>query len=598
MVSWTITVPPTVAPATLLFALSVVTNSIDPKGDPEIVGEPYQATYNQTQYDSFLNVTSIDGVSFETHSYSYSDEQTDYHWASSDGWTVEATGTISDSGGGFITSSWDGQFTLIDAGGTTNATSSVETSTFQTTTNTTYPIQMSVETTTSQEAITASIVGTLFTTFTTTVTAATSQTETSVGSTTETTSTTRSYSLWNGTSGTRQTATVVIIGTNEVLYVPTTTYFGNMVTSAANSFTSGTQTILPKAFNSSGATISFGVVTQLAETVTTTQTCETTTGTTYTFTPISASLIPSTTSKSSTRWTTSSLSTGSFETTSVVGTPGAPYTALVSSTFAASRGTTSYVQAYSRIMSGTSLASTVSEVGVSADSYSATIMDTEYDIEAGRGTTYYSTHAAVTWFDTSPLQISSLLLPFPLVTAASFYEARTPLASLSSTARDVYAVGITFQKPTSVTMFAGQTAAVQEPTTWSYMSDSNTVSASAWSGGLSLTSFDTSSNTSTSGAWVAARTPNTTHDTYSQRNLALGAAPTGTAKVTRLPGYFWTSDSITSGTMSISETETASGAASRVASSAMPIFSVGQGLWFLTSIRNDTDTNIDGTAFL
>jgi hypothetical protein len=245
-------------------------------------------------------------------------------------------------------------------------------------------------------------------------------------------------------------------------------------------------------------------------------------------------------------------------------------------------------------------------VGSSTVSYSATIAPT-FELGPGdnaqNGSTflYGSTIRALTFAQVVPPKLMRLVPNNPCQTASSFYEARAALSEISRIVRDVQAQGITF-KPFNESR-AAQTAVVQSPLTWTYQTDASSVTASAWVGGLTLSSRSntatSASYTTTSGTWAAAGAAILTQGSFSKLNPVL-FAPTGLPALFVMPGTKFTTFGTSTGSMVISETslETldSNEQTPRTAQSEAPAWIVGDdnGAFFSRTTRNFTNLPASG----
>jgi hypothetical protein len=118
------------------------------------------------------------------------------------------------------------------------------------------------------------------------------------------------------------------------------------------------------------------------------------------------------------------------------------------------------------------------------------------------------------------------------------------LNSATSAASLVSANGMTISIPT--TLRANQLVAGVWPTTWSYVSNSSSVTASAWGGGVSATSISSgsaASATTTSGTWIANGSAATEATSKFVRAVDGGVQKTGTATILAGEGTYYTFNS-------------------------------------------------------
>jgi hypothetical protein len=132
----------------------------------------------------------------------------------------------------------------------------------------------------------------------------------------------------------------------------------------------------------------------------------------------------------------------------------------------------------------------------------------------------------------------------PTQAGRSYRAAWFALNSATDAASLLSVNNMTLSIPT--TLQANQLVVGVWPTSWSYVSNSTSVTASAWAGGVSATSISSGSSateTTTSGSWATIGTPVTAASTALSRVADGGLQKTGTATVLVGQGTYYTFDS-------------------------------------------------------
>lgn len=503
-----------------------------------------------------------------------------------------------------ITQSWDGQFTRSRSDGITLPTSTTLSASKLTTTTETDEGLSTYLTSASTQTVVGTRLGTLVSTTTTQTSAQVAKTITAQTTQTIVTSTASTITAYDGQTGIRATATVFLFEKNEAIWVPTTTGMGNNLSDFCSFVTQSPYTLVPAVITHAGVTAPYTASAFYDETtLTQTSTVSTVSESTITLSPSSASVIPQTITRPIQTITTTTVTEERFARLSNNNTPTVALPTSTKDTMAARFGAMSWQSTYSkRVLSFTT--TSAEGVGSSTFSFSDTIApDFELgpgDVASNGSTFFYgSTIRALTFPLVIPPKLMRLVANNPCQTASSFYEARAALSEMSRIARDARAQGITF-KPFNESK-AAQTAVVQSPLTWTYQTNASSVTASAWAGGLTLSSRSntTESARTTSGAWVASGGAILTQGSFSKLNPVL-SAPTGSPALFVMPGTKFTTFGTSTGSMVISETslETldSNQQTPRTAQSEAPAWIVGDdnGAFFSTTTRNLTNLPASG----
>jgi hypothetical protein len=389
-------------------------------------------------------------------------------------------------------------------------------------------------------------------------------------------------------------ATVFLLDPHEAIWVPTATGMGNNLSDFAFSVTDSVFTLNENIITASAVTAELGASAIYDETTfVETSTVSTLTATTITLTPSSASVIPQTTTQSIQSATTESVTSEVYRQTENSHTPTVTRPTWKSDTMSASLGALSWQEVYSRSLSSftTSSAELLGQATNSGTQTASTPIAEDDASSNGSTTELGTTSRELTFSQTVPAKIIALQVNAPYRTASSFYQARAALSSIGSIARDAFAQGITF-KPFSEQK-AAQTAILQNPTMWTYTSESSSVTASAWGGGLTISVLDnteaSASVTTRSGPWNAGGDAILTQSASTMLNPVL-SPPTGTAVFFDMPCTKFTTLGTSSGTIEIVTPTTASELSVRAAQSVAPIWIVGDenGQRWLTTHRNLT----------
>lgn len=600
MISWTITAPPTVASARSELT-SAYANSFE-GGDKN---SPFD-------YDELLASGSIQyamtGRSEALRNGVFSLSASG-HGAQGLTQAGDAIGTggaqitmSTDLGGYFVLiNSWDGQESFYDQ----------DTSGARTSVSTTIPLQTSstaetyvlsvIQTSSSSTLLTGTTTEneagqTVASTSSTTKSFTTNVYDSTLHSTTMrcAATTTQSVAKWNGNTGFRATLTVVELDPNEVLLVATTTGVGAETASFLSLVTDTRTTITPSWEFHQGITWNADVASSTETTVLSTDTYSCTSFKTETITPLYATKIPLTTTEQKQIITTATSSTEHQGSTPLPNAPKTQFVQWLTTTIEASIGTLTFPQTINTSFDDTTTFTNAINI---APSFSTIVTgidpifgDEDYGvISVSSGST--SWQSALEYDIASPLMVALVGNNQPWRTAASFFQARSPMSNLSTAARDVMADNITYSPGNQAR--AAQTAVVQFPETWSYTSGLSSITNSANPNGLSQTiKTGTLQTTTKSGAWVLSNNPVIQQSTEYLINPIV-TAPTDTASVFVPFGWYFTSDnSGASGTVFVDNVQTIASNPNRVASSAMPVFSVGDGQWFVVSQRNYIPTSL------
>jgi hypothetical protein len=396
---------------------------------------------------------------------------------------------------------------------------------------------------------------------------------------------------------------VFLFEKNEAIWVPTTTGVGNNLSDFCSFVTQSPYTLIPAVITHAGVTAPYSASAFYDETtLTQTSTVSTVSESTITLTPSSASVIPQTITRSIQTITTTTVTEERVARLSNNDTPTVSLPTSTRDTMAARLGVMSWQSTYSKRVS--SFTTTSAEgVGSSTSSFTDTAAPT-FELGPGdvasNGSTfsYNTTIRALTFPLVIPPKLMRLVANNPCQTASSFYEARAALSEISRMARDARAQGLTF-KPSNESK-AAQTAVVQSPLTWTYQTNASSVTASAWAGGITLSSRSntTESARTTSGTWVAAGDAILTQGSFSKLNPVL-SAPTGSPALFVMPGTKFTTVGTSTGSIVIADTsvKTAdSNEQTRTAQSEAPAWIVGDdnGAFFSTTTRNLTNLPASG----
>jgi hypothetical protein len=509
-------------------------------------------------------------------------------------------------GGGFNqtdTESWDGQFTRSNSNGITLPTSTTISASKLTTITETDEGLSTYLTSASTQTVVGTRLGTLVSTTTTQSSAQVAKTTTAQTTQTIVTSTASTIAAYNGQTGTRATATVFLFEKNEAMWVPTTTGMGNNLSDFCLFVTQSPYTLVPAVITRAGVTAPYSASAVYDETtLTQASTVSTVSASTITLTPLNASVIPQTITRPIQTITTTTVTEERFARLSNNDTPTVALPTSTRDTMAARLGGMSWQSTYSKSLSAFTTTS-AEGVGISTFSYSDTIAP-DFELGPGdnaqNGSTFFngSTIRALTFPLVIPPKLMRLVANNPCQTASSFYEARAALSKMTSIARDVRAQGITF-KPFNESK-AAQTAVVQSPLTWTYQTNASSVTASAWAGGLTLSSRSntTESARTTSGTWVASGEAILTQGSFSKLNAVL-SAPTGSPALFVMPGTKFTTVGTSTGSMVIAGTSVRtadSNEQTRTAQSEAPAWIVGDdnGAFFSTTTRNFTNLLASG----
>ena len=605
MTTYTITVEPTVAPSTISETLQSSASTIDAGGKNEDADVAFfQGAKNFSNATTRVDVGgNAVTVSSTTYAYGATVSQSSYPSYQYDsvaqtGETVDAfeVVVIETGGNGFgkTTLSWDGQRTIEgdDTTISTNATASFSRE-FETTTNVTAATEISISTTTSAQIFTYATNETGISRTTTSRQETTETPHTTVTSSVATTTSSEEIIAYNATTGTRGTATVVLLGKNEALWIPTAFGIGNALSEFASYVTEPEVTVTRAIITAPSVTGELSAsalydTTKIESTTVGTSTKQTT----LTITPVGATKIPDTqTTVVSTMGTSSTALLIKTETANS-DTPTVSRKTQQTATMPAQFGSTTWQSTFYQTANSFTTNSALL-VGSVSGSASGTIDggltdDGWFETSLGSGSTTTKTGVSATFSETFEAQLVQLPINCGFVTASSFYQARAALPSLTDVARDAYVQGITFKA--SAECLAAQTAAAQFPTSWTYTSEGSSVTVSADAGGVTQTQDSGGeSRTTTSGQWRTAGGAHLTQTSATRLNPVLNA-PTGSASLFELPGTVfvtgsassWTEEKI--GTAVLSELPN-----ERQAVSYAPIWAVGSGEYFLTSQRNDSE---------
>lgn len=600
MIAWTITVAPTAAPETSeRYVTNVTSQTYAERTSADSDGQ--RAINVRTEYRS-LHTTNIDQtasnavsqytlIKSSTNIVTIGDGQ-----VGSFSYLDTEVGGLSDSGETRSTFSWDGQFSIFTVGQASTQTPTETTSSRVVETSSSETVEVERSTTTTASTIASDGTTTLSDSesVATTVSKSASMMVTdavaSVISTLYHTTSSEAIVLWNGQSGNRATATVLRLEPNEVAWIPTTTYFGHIISAFCASYSGGGETtILPTPFFREGKTYAGTETSGEVATLTST----TSVGTSQTQSFQTGQVVPSTgTEQVVVASTSSSTKTVSLETLAFHGISRST-TQWLDSTVALSLSTLTWQGTVKSYKAANAKVSTAKSAGTETGSTSQTaslinhingstdLLDT-YEIKR-------------TWSESIEPRLQALPTNAATFSAASFYKARSPLSALTNVARFVSAQGITYSE--QETALAAQTADVPYPTTWTYVSAGTSITASADAAGLFVTkdsgpTSTTRSNITTSAEWATneqafiTRATRTAHGEWNKVLPRAFVAATETAVLLRPAGTYWTTNGPSSGSVVYGQSSILSGQTGNEVASVANLWSVGAGDFYLVVERN------------
>jgi hypothetical protein len=603
MISWTITVPPTIGPATFTESGSASENyeavfGLVNGSEPEQI---YSSSFSNSNSGQTLVLSNGDTVIDR-------EEQSQFYAATffyiSEGEAPENdtqqgnTNTIYE-----LTYSWNGN-TL----GLSEAPSQeIITIEAQTTRADVSTYSYGVNVTTTQSAITGdtSLVSsqTVATTASTIVTNSTTQSILVNQATTVTTTTSHEVTAYNGNTGNRHTATQIIAEGNERIFVPNAPPTSGMAASYGllGDFADETLNVVYPQI------ITWAPVTPQNELTSSqsTQTAQVSSANSYVLTKsiqavTNSSVYPSpsvsvgisdlaVSNAPAQQVTQTAYDYGNYYTTTAVATTQTYVGQLVDGKW------------FDRTAWTTSERTLTLPVGATySDSYATENIDTVAAVYGTAGEQEFGAGANASGFTTTPWsywQLYQMGNHAPTSYAKSYVYGRGNPSDLSEYGTQLSAQGMTLTAP--FTAKAAQTAVLPFPmTSWSFTQSNVSVLVSADAAGVTQTSqFSNGSATSQSGAWALEGTANTSMSPYGKTAVALnagGEAATGQATLVYGPGAALTTNSdgvsgvelggVRSALFDSTKERTAISTALQYV--AAPSYSQGEGMFFVTTTRN------------